>query len=469
MGYLRRRRFFSGIVAFLFAVTLCFLAQGETARAQGLSLIRDAEIENVIRDISAPLFQEAGFSRDSIRIIIVQSNELNAFVAGGHNIFLHTGLLLRAENAGELAGVIAHELSHIASGHLARGHAAMEGISFQAMLAAVLGIAAAVGSGNAEAGAAIMTGGQAAALASFLKYNRTQEASADHGAISYLNGAGLSARGLLSFMEKLEGEELLPSSQQSEYVRTHPLTVDRINFLRHAVGQSRYSDRPFPAVWNKDFPRVQAKLMGFLYPERALNLREGITHPIAARYAKAIALFRKGKLTEAVSMMDDLIEEEPENGYFHELKGDILFEAGNALHAAKSYQKAVELQPDSGLIKIDYAHVLTGIARARQSRDGKAPADVLDKAIGLLQQAKEDENLNPSLYRFLAVAYGMKGEDGYARLNLAEEAVLRNDLDVAERQISYAEANLPEKAAQARLRVADLKEVVAQRRAEMKK
>ncbi|TNE29662.1 MAG: hypothetical protein EP349_06295, partial [Alphaproteobacteria bacterium] len=443
MRYLRGRRFFSGIVAFLFAAMLCVLAQGGTARAQGLSLIRDAEIETVIRDISAPLFQEAGFSRDSIRIIIVRSNELNAFVAGGHNIFLNTGLLLRAENAGELAGVLAHELSHIASGHLVRGNAAMEGISFQAMLAAVLGIAAAVGSGNAEAGAVIMTGGQAAALANFLKYNRTQEASADHGALSYLNGAQLSARGLLSFMEKLEGEELLPSSQQSEYVRTHPLTADRINFLRHAVSQSRYSQRPFPAEWNTNFSRIQAKLMGFLYPDRALNLREGVTHAIPARYAKAIALFRKGKLLEAVSMMDDLIEEEPKNGYFYELKGDILFEAGEAVHAAKAYHKAVELLPDSGLIKIDYAHVLTGIARARQSHDGQAPADVLDQAIGLLQQAKADENLNPSLYRFLAVAYGMKGDEGYARLNLAEEAVLRNDLDAAERQISYAEANLP--------------------------
>lgn len=457
------------VVAFLFTVMLCFAVQGKEARAQGLSIIRDAEIETVIRDISAPLFQEAGFSRDSIRIIIVQNSALNAFVAGGHNIFLNTGLLLRAENAGELAGVIAHELSHIASGHLARGHAAMEGISFQAMLATILGLAAAVGSGNAEAGAVIMTGGQAAALAGFLKYNRTQEASADHGAISYLNGARLSARGLLSFMEKLEGEELLPSSQQSEYVRTHPLTADRINFLRHAVAQSRYSDRAFPAAWNRDFPRMQAKLLGYLYPDRALHMREGLAEGIPARYAKAIALFRRGKMPEAVRMMDDLIEEEPENAYFHELKGDILFEAGEAVRAAKAYQKAVDLRPDSGLIKIDYAHVLTGIAREKQGRTGKAPHDVLDEAIGLLQQAKEDENLNPGLYRFLAVAYGMKGEEGYARLNLAEEAVLQNDLDTAERQISYAEANLPEKAVQARLRVADLKELVAQRRAQMKK
>ena len=209
--------------------------------------------------------------------------------------------------------------------------------------------------------------------------------------------------------------------------------------------------------------------MGYLYPDRALNRPEGLAQGIPARYAKAIALFRKGKMPEAVSMLDDLIKEEPENGYFHELKGDILFEAGDAGRAAKSYQKAVELQPESGLIKIDYAHVLTGIARARQSRDGKVPADVLDKAISLLQQAKADESRNPGLYRFLAVAYGMKGEEGYARLNLAEEAVLRNDLDTAERQISYAEANLPEKAAQARLRVADLKELVAQRRAEMEK
>lgn len=461
------------VLAFVFMALLWTVLQCSVAHAQSMRIIRDAEIENTIKNIGRPVFEQAGFTRDGIRIVIVENNSLNAFVAGGHNIFLHTGLLLRAEHPGELAGVLAHEVSHIASGHVVRSQSAMEGISFQAMLATVLGIATAIGTGSSDAGAAVMAGGQAAAVTNLLKYSRTQESAADQGAVFYLNAAGISPRGLLTFMEKLEHEELLPASQQSEYIRTHPLTADRISFLRHAVERSRHRDKPLPEAWERDFSRMRAKLLGYLFPERVLNPSPDQPQDgISARYAKSIALYRRGRMAESLELVDGLIAEEPENPYFHEFKGQVLFESGQGQQAAASYKKAVDLAGRDGtLIKIDYAHVLLGLARGLQGvRDGEAQQrEILDEAITLLQQAQEQENHNPRLYHFLATSYGMQGQEGYARLNLAEEALLRNDLDAAERQISYAEANLPETAGQARLRLQDLKELVEQRRADRKR
>lgn len=461
------RHFFLRFAAFIFTIMLCVSVYGQAASARGLSLIRDAEIERVLLTIATPILEQAGFSAEGVRIIIVNNSNLNAFVVNSQSIFIHTGLILRAENPEEIAGVIAHEISHIASGHVVRTHAVAEGLSFQTLLTSLLGIAAAIGTGNSDAGLAIIKGGQAAALTNFLKHSRTQESAADHGAMSYLNGAGVSPKGLLSFMEKLESEELLPESQQSEYIRTHPLTTDRVNFLRRAVEKSRYKDKPLPRIWYQSFARVQAKLTGYLLPERALRLRN--TTSLPSVYARSIALYRKGKIDESLALLDSLLEQEPQNGYFHELKGQILFEHGKVNVAAKSYAKAVALAPDD-LIKIDYGHVLVEQARAAQSAgDTKKMHQILKTAIATLQQAKRQEEKNPRLFNFLAIAYGIKGQEGYARLNLAEEAVLKNQLDVAGRQLSYAEANLPKDASQARLRLQDLKQLVEQRRRKQKK
>lgn len=440
----------------------------QTSSAQGLRVIRDAEIETAIRDMAEPVFEQAGFSRDSIRIVLVDNSALNAFVAGGHNIFIHTGLILRAENPEELLGVLAHELSHIASGHLVRTHAISEGLSFQTMLTAIIGIAAAIGTGSGDAGAAILAGGQAAALTQYLKHSRTQEASADHGAISYLNGAGISPRGLLSFMQKLENEELLPPSQQSEYVQTHPLTSNRIRFLQHAVEKSRYKDTASPRIWHQNFARIKGKLTGYLLPEQALRLTDKTSIP--AIYARSIGHYRKGQTEQAIKDLDSLLEKEPQNPYFNELKGQILFENGDVDQGALFYGRAVEFSKSVSLINIDYAHVLIEKARGEQAKEQtKAMKKTLDTAISMLQQAKKAEQLNPRLYHFLAIAYGIDGQEGYARLNLAEEAVLKNALDVAQRQLSYADANLPKDAAQARLRMQDLKQLIEQRKAKQKK
>jgi predicted Zn-dependent protease len=403
------------------------------ARAQ-LSLIRDAEIEHILRTFATPIFQVAGVSPRAVDIRLVNDRRINAFVAGGQNLFLFTGLLVETETAGELIGVIAHETGHIAGGHIARGQEALEQAQRTALLTTLLGVAAAIASGDARVGAATAGGGTAIAERSFLGYSRSMESAADQAAINYLNRAGLSARGLLRFMETLEDQELLPASRQVEYIRTHPLTRDRVDFIRNHVHGSRLADAPLPPTYVEQFERMQAKLIGFLHPTIALR-RYGADDPrVAPRYGHAIALYRQGRVEESLTMMTRLVEEEPNNPYFHEIVGQILLENGRVAEARRAYERAAALSPDEPLI-------LTALAQTKI--DAGTPADLQSAIDDLTRAVAQRDGGTPLAWRLLATAYGRTGDLGMSALALAEEALAMGDEETAQQQAARALRALP--------------------------
>ncbi|HAD86365.1 MAG TPA: peptidase, partial [Rhodospirillaceae bacterium] len=206
-------------------------------------MIRDVEIENIIRTYATPVFEAAGLNAQSIKTYLVNDDQLNAFVAGGQNLFINTGLLIRAETPGQVIGVIAHETGHIAGGHLARRHEELANATAASILSMILG-GAAVLAGAPDAGAAILGGGQGMAQRAFLAYSRTHEASADQAAMTYLDRTHQSTKGLLEFMGKLRSNELLINASPDPYVLTHPLTTERIDALEAHVARSPYSSVP---------------------------------------------------------------------------------------------------------------------------------------------------------------------------------------------------------------------------------
>jgi|AntRauTorcE11897_2_1112592.scaffolds.fasta_scaffold00743_12 predicted Zn-dependent protease len=415
-----------------------------TARAQGApTIIRDAEIENTLARFSAPVFEAAGIGPNDVRIILVEDHNLNAFVAGGMNIFVYAGIILEAENPGELVGVMAHETGHIAGAHLIRTRAAMERASFQSLLVSLLGVAAMVGSGDGGAAGAVFGGGQSMVHNSMLSHSRTQEAAADQAAVKYLSDAGLNAQGMLTFLEKMQNQEALPSSQQAEYVRTHPLTRNRISYLRENV-ERHARKAAYSESWVNDFDRIKAKLIGFMYPDQGLRLP---ADTVANRYARTIALYRKNRLDEALQGINALIEEEPQNPYFFELKGQMLYENNHLEQAVPAYAKAVQLLEDSSLIRSRYGQVLLALAKS----DAEYRA-----AITELERSLRAEQRSPRLHRLLATGYGRIGQEGTARLHLAEEAVLQQRFEDARRHIGLAEQDLPDNTAK-RIRLQDLK------------
>ena len=407
------------------------------ANAQGrrLSLIRDAEIEHIIRSYAEPIFLAAGIRPDAVGIHLVNDPRLNAFVAGGQNMFFNTGLLIQARGPEEVVGVIAHETGHLAGGHLARGQEQIEAARRTALVSALIGVVAAVAAGDAGAGAAVIAGGSTLAERGYLSYTRSMENAADHAGIRYLASAGYSAEGLLNFLEYLGDQELVGQSRQSEYARTHPLTRDRIDFLRTHVATAEATGRPLPDAAVEAFGRMQAKLIGFLQPQAALQRYAADDDSVAARYARSIASYRRGDLASALAGVDRLLAEEPDNPFFHELKGQMLLEDGRPAESRPSYQRAVTLYPGEPTLLV---------ALAQTKLASQDPAD-LESAIADLKQALDARGgSTPLAWRLLATAYGRNGDLGMAAVALAEEALVQGDKAAARQQAQRALQTLPE-------------------------
>ena len=420
--------------AALACVTLALiLAASAPASPQGMSLIRDAEIEDTIHTYAAPLLEAAGLGEGAVKLHIVNDPNINAFVAGGPNLFLSSGMLAAAEDPGEIIGVIAHEIGHIAGGHLVRTRDAMENASAEMILATVLA-AGAIIAGEGEVGSAILSGGQAMAQQSFLRYSRTQEQSADQAAIRLLDRTGQSAEGLLRMFERLEERERLSLGEVNGYARSHPLTRERVRFVRdHVAGENRAGDAMSgaPSIAHR---RMVAKLKGFLdSPEETFRAYPAEDESTEARYARAIAHYRIPDLERALTVLDALLADHPDDPWFHELKGQVLFENGRVREAVAPYSRAVALKEDSALLRL-------GLARA-QIETGDAA--LMASAIENLEAASRLEPKEPQHWYQLGIARGRAGERAASSLAFAEAAYLRGDADKAHYHATVAAEGLP--------------------------
>ena len=192
--------------------------------AAAQQILRDAETEAFMADMSAPLVQAAGMEPRNVQVLVINDPNINAFVAGGQYVWVHSGLIAAADNVNQVQGVVAHELGHIEGGHVIRYGEGMKEATGITLLSLVLG-AAAIAAGGAEAGMGILGLGQQAAMGKFLAFSRAQESSADLAGARYLSKAGISGKGSLEFFKKLHNQEYrLAIPQDDSYGRTHPLS-----------------------------------------------------------------------------------------------------------------------------------------------------------------------------------------------------------------------------------------------------
>jgi predicted Zn-dependent protease len=410
------------------------------APAQAQSLIRDAEIEETLRVYSDPLFKAANLNSDDVSIYILQDSTLNAFVTNGQNVFLHTGLILQAKTPNQLKGVIAHETGHISGGHLARSREAMQRSMTPAIVAIGLGVLC-MAAGAADCGAALISGSQQFAMANFVRHTQVQESAADQAAVSFLDATGQSSRGLLEFFENFRYQEVLSEPRRNPYFRTHPLSSDRIGALRQRVEAAQHRDATDSEEDIRRFERMHAKLFGFLEsPARTLARYPLSDTSVPARYARAVAAYRdptKRDMGAALRETEALIKLEPENPYFQELMGQILFESGQASQSLPHHRRALELKPGNPLLEV-------GLARALISAEGEKGAP---EAIDLLQKALHAEPDNVFAWRELASAHDMIGQDGLARLASAEQSFWLGDYPTAQNFAERAKRALPKGAA----------------------
>jgi predicted Zn-dependent protease len=393
-------------------VLVLVIAVPKASSAARVSLIRDAEIEHSIRAFATPLFAAAGLDAKAVSVHIVNDRSLNAFVSGGQKIFVNTGLILAVDSAAELLGVLAHESGHITGGHLIRSREAMENANTQNIIALILGMAAIVGS-QGDVGSAVISGGSHVANRAILQYSRTQESLADQAAIKYLTRAGYSPDGMLAMLEKMRGQETLMTSRQDPYVRSHPLTIERITTMRAAIENAP----PGKDISDLEITlaRIKAKIYAYLEdPERTFRRYPPTDKSVAGRYGRAIALHREARTGEALDILSTLGQEMPNDPYIQELIGQFLFESGKAEDAVPVLKKATGLAPADFLI-------MTLLGQAEIASEN--PAMVHD-AIGHLKAAANLEPRLPSIWRHLAIAYGRDRQFPRSSLASAELSML---------------------------------------------
>lgn len=413
-------------MSFRFAFCLLlFLCLPFCVQAREIFLIGDEETERLLYSFQRPLFQKAGLDARTVKIRLIKDGSLNAFAVQGGYVFVHTGLLLKANDAQEVIAVLAHETGHVAGGHIIRLAGNVERARRNVMISMLLGTLAAA-AGGTQAGAAVIAGGMNAAEGMLAGYRRAEENAADQAAVSLLKATGHDLSGFESVMKKLERQErLTPEYKETAFLRSHPAVRERLEFVsekrKQAKGASP-SDMEAMRRENEAFKRVQAKLYAFLEPFDKTFLRypESDTG-IAARYARAIACYRKGRFDDALRLTDALIRDYPSDPYFYELKGQMLFETGRAEQAVSAYEKASALLHESVLMRI-------GLAQAQIETDRP---EMLKAAVKNLEFAAAANSDFPFVRRLQATAYSRTGQDGMAAYAMAEYHFLNGDMQKA--------------------------------------
>ena len=410
----------------LMAALLLAMAAWQPAMAQddedgGPSVLRDSETELLFADISKPLIKAAGLDPNSVRVVLLNDPEINAFVATGQTVYVQSGLIQAVDNVNQLQGVIAHELGHVAGGHSIRlqdGAKAATGLSIATLVLGALAIAA--GAGDAAMG--IIAAGQQAAEGKFLAFSRTQEATADQAGAHYLSVAGISGKGMLDFFGKLQNEEYrLAIYDTDSYARTHPLSSERIQALDQVFRKDpAWGNPPDPAL-NARFLRVKAKLVGFVDPKHAVLKYPESDQSVPGHYARAYAYHVGGYPDKALAEADALLKAVPDDPFFLELKGQILLEGGKPAEAIAPLREATKRSGDMPLIAAMLGHALVATEDPKNFPEAKQ----------ILKVAVNRDNQDPFAWFQLGMIYDQEGDPGRAALATAERSNLEGNPKLA--------------------------------------
>ena len=414
-------------------------AHAQDQALRGMPVIRDTEMEQLLRDYAQPILRAAGLAQQNVKVVVLGDRAFNAFVMDGRHIFINAGALFDAKTPNEIIGVFAHETGHLAGGHLSRLREQLATAQTASIIAMLAGVGAMVA--GARAGGSVGNVGMAAIMApqsaiqrSLLAYVRTQEDQADHAGVKFLNATGQSPKGMVELFKRLGNESLFNSRYIDPYLQTHPMPAERIAALE-AMG------RASPNWDRKDAPELQmrhdmmrAKLSGFLDQPDTVARRFPLgDHGLPARYARAISTYRHSDLRQAIAQIDELIQAQPNNSYFHELKGQALLEGGHPGEAIAPLRRAVQISHGAPLIEIMLAQAL--IATNNKS--------VAEEAAEILRLAISREPDAPEAYSQLAMAYGRKGDLANADLASAQAAFTRGDIKTARQLATRAKTRLP--------------------------
>ncbi|MCX7338026.1 MAG: M48 family metalloprotease [Alphaproteobacteria bacterium] len=400
------------------------------AEIQEGQFIGDDETEKALVGWLDEIFKVAGLSIKP-QIYILASHEVNAGATYGGQIVVYTGFLLKCQTVGQLLGVLAHEVGHIAGSHMAKQDAAQQQAMVPAILATLIGGAAAIASGNPASLLAGATGGMSIFERGLLKHSQSQEDSADSAALKYLELLHWPSDGLFEFLSALNHQY---NGQIDPYTSTHPLTPDRMEKV-HLYPKKSKSE--IPAEYEKRFQRIRAKMAGFMNPlQKILQDYPQSDTSIPALYARSIAFYRSGDTKKALKIIDtELLTKSSGDPYFLELKGQMLFETGNLKGAVDAYKEARKQNPNGIGLNLLFGHALLELAVSNAAQNNKT---TLQEAVQTLTLVTEKCPQSVFAWHLLAGAYGKMENHADAAGCLAEEAWLTGNIPFAKAQATKA-------------------------------
>jgi predicted Zn-dependent protease len=418
-------------------------ARAQTGSTAGIPMIRDAEIEQLLRDYTAPILRAAGLAQQNVQVVIINENVFNAFVMDAHRIFIFTGALKQATTPNQLIGVFAHETGHIVGGHLSKMRQELANAQTAAIVTMLLGVGAMVAGsrsnnyGNSldmgNLGAAAISAPQSYLLHTLMAYQRAQEEQADRAGVRFLTMTGQSGKGMYDTFKRFADEMMFSAAYVDPYVQNHPMPADRMAALAELV-KTPYWDKKDPPELQFRHDMMRAKLYGFTDRADVVSRRYPLSDTgMPARYARAIAAYRFGDIRSALTQIDGLIESMPDYPYFYELKGQALLESGHAAEALAPLRRAVQLAPNPALIQIMLSQALIATNNAKMTAE----------AIPLLRAAIIKEPESGDAYEQLAMAYGHTGDLADADLASAQAAFARGDNKTARELAARAKMRFP--------------------------
>lgn len=389
-------------------------------------VVEDPELTEYIRTLGAKLASHANNGQFVFDFFVVNDDRINAFALPGGFIGVNSGLILASENESELAGVLAHEVSHVTQRHIARSIYDSQRtsiVSMAAMLAAVLLGAASDASGDAMQG--VIGASQALAMQRQINFTRANEHEADRIGMEVLASAGFDPNAMSSFFEKL-AKRYGPSTQYvPELLQTHPVTTER-------VAEARSRARQLPEVKATDsfgYALAKARLLALnaSTPETALALFEpkrdsGVP---ADRYGLALASLRMSLADNAERLFRELAEEHPGVIAFRTGQAEALMASGLTDAAMKVYGEAVRLFPRNRPLTISYADAL--IAAGRPAEAHKLLLDLLNNV-----------EATPEQLRLIARAANAEGDVGNAYFYMSYYYAAIGNLPLAIGQVRLA-------------------------------
>jgi predicted Zn-dependent protease len=430
----------SRLVAVVSACAVAATSLPARAQQGGIPVIRDAEVEQVLRDYSTPILRAAGLGQRNIRVVIINDRSFNAFVIDAKRIFVNSGALMESKTPNQIIGVLAHETGHISGGHLSKLRAELANAQTAAIISMLLGIgamaAAATSRSNQVGGnpAVGMIGAQGVIQRSLLAYQRQQEEQADRAGVGFLNATGQSAKGMYETFKRFADQMLFSSSRADPYLQSHPMPTERLAALGEIAKTSPNWEKKDPAELQLRHDLMRAKLFGFMErPDTLLRRYPPSDTSLAARYARAVSTYRFADLRTALVQMDGLIQAQPNNPYFYELKGQALVEAGRGQEAIPLLRHAISLAPEPTLMRVMLGQALV------QSNDPR----LLDEAIATLRHALASDPDISDAYEQLAMAYGRKNDLADADLASAQAAFARGQFPTARQLASRAKGRFP--------------------------